>query len=983
MSDPSPRITPTHAADEFQGAFFGIAASFLPWIGFSALASIGLFYWLYYNRELDFIEGLQWSLVPVALMVVYYFSFQRGKPPGYPFDLIDSLFTRGEAKPPNNASGRHVLFSNPFPDGYVADGAVVFEGPRSGFVAFGLLIEMPNLQSASGSEKNRVQDALSTILRLIPDGWSIQFREFDDNGDAALLLEYQQQSEHCNHKRARLLRNANFISLWERLERRDLRRKRSTVYLSRPLELSSSAWWHRPTESQYTAMLAEARSTFAEWSQTVSQALDPIGGGAIPMTDADLVRFWTDSLNPSFSERLAHDPAAHLDPHLSLAENCWHSELRGQGRQGFVIDGWHVLAITFSRLPSESFFTINHPLAYLPFDGITLTVHAHRLDKEKVLRRTQAALDRIHQQLLRKPDERLNVTRSQLEEKVRRLASGEVVPFEMEFIIIVRAKAAEELMEKAGAVKSAVQSMNGAQYYEATLSATSRNLFAKTLPAWMGSRHQGFRHYIEDRNLADLLPLSSTFQGHPGPLQALFPGSDHNLVNFVTFLGQGKDATPQNLIVMGAPGTGKSRMLEKLLFETVPLYGFTAIIEEGLSLAPFTTSFGFQPIIFRLDGTQTKNPLDSQGQPFSSFMRATLTAMVARMVGRPTDEEKARRQSARIASHIARLCEDHANDMLRKWPEELRLRVIRHALALDRWAKNHGVSDTEAFVDFREFQQAKPVDAESLLAQFTESDLREFESREGNKINDLVFAYLRPDEHLTLSSLREHFETEGEDDEESRWLGALLTPWCRGGNYGVLFDGISNVDLTDSPVLHYELGLIPEAAAKEIKTIVAFLIINGIRNHILNLPRLMWKRIVVEEVSRFLDIAGGEGEAILREFFEQFRKHYTHISISVQSYNRIADTAIRTALMGGARAFAIFNTGDRRDIERLGQDIGLSRVAQETILRFPRPDQQVGERFSEFLYVHTDPRQPICGPVRYVLLPHETIGSSTDPVKNH
>src|SRR5262249_38729919 len=128
-------------------------------------------------------------------------------------------------------------------------------------------------------------------------------------------------------------------------------------------------------------------------------------------------------------------------------------------------------------------------------------------------------------------------------------------------------------------------------------------------------------------------------------------------------------------------------------------------------------------------------------------------------------------------------------------------------------------------------------------------------------------------------------------------------------------------------------------------------------------------RFIIEEVSRFLDVPGGE--AILRELFEQFRKHQTQVIIVAQSYSRIADTAIRTALVGNARAFAIFNTGDRLDIERLGQEIGLSHVAQETILRFPRPDQQTGVKYSEFFYWHTDVRQPVCGPVRYLLLPHE------------
>ena len=79
--------------------------------------------------------------------------------------------------------------------------------------------------------------------------------------------------------------------------------------------------------------------------------------------------------------------------------------------------------------------------------------------------------------------------------------------------------------------------------------------------------------------------------------------------------------------------------------------------------------------------------------------------------------------------------------------------------------------------------------------------------------------------------------------------------------------------------------------------------------------------------------------------------------------------------MGCARAWLIFNTGDSQDITRLGTDLGLSSVAQEAIRRFPRPDQMPEPKYSEFLYFHTDARQPICGTARYVLLPQEGVGS--------
>ena len=78
--------------------------------------------------------------------------------------------------------------------------------------------------------------------------------------------------------------------------------------------------------------------------------------------------------------------------------------------------------------------------------------------------------------------------------------------------------------------------------------------------------------------------------------------------------------------------------------------------------------------------------------------------------------------------------------------------------------------------------------------------------------------------------------------------------------------------------------------------------------------------------------------------------------------------------MGNASAFIIFNTGDRSDVERLGKDIGLSSVAVEAILHYPRPDHLSDQKYSEFCYFYKDPVKPICGTVRYVQLAESDVG---------
>jgi hypothetical protein len=52
---------------------------------------------------------------------------------------------------------------------------------------------------------------------------------------------------------------------------------------------------------------------------------------------------------------------------------------------------------------------------------------------------------------------------------------------------------------------------------------------------------------------------------------------------------------------------------------------------------------------------------------------------------------------------------------------------------------------------------------------------------------------------------------------------------------------------------------------------------------------------------------------------------------------------------------------DRADLEDMGHDIGLTELTKHAILSYPLPDQQTGEKFAAFTYLHSDAQNPICG----------------------
>ncbi|MCI0536068.1 MAG: ATP-binding protein [Verrucomicrobiales bacterium] len=193
----------------------------------------------------------------------------------------------------------------------------------------------------------------------------------------------------------------------------------------------------------------------------------------------------------------------------------------------------------------------------------------------------------------------------------------------------------------------------------------------------------------------------------------------------------------------------------------------------------------------------------------------------------------------------------------------------------------------------------------------------------------------------------------------------LLRPWCAGGTFGKLFDGQSNVSLT-GPVAHFELGRLAKAS-EDLKSVVLFLLLNVTRQHLLSLPRALRKRVVIEEVRRLLCVP--DGEAILRELFEQFRKFNVQCIMVAQQISQLESESLRTAVLGNVRMAFIFNPGDAKDLDRLAEHLPLSEAAKAMILRYPTPDQLRGTLYSECCYLHLTAGEPYCGTIRFIPLP--------------
>jgi len=571
-----------------------------------------------------------------------------------------------------------------------------------------------------------------------------------------------------------------------------------------------------------------------------------------------------------------------------------------------------------------------------------------------------------------------------MEKKQRKIAAlmqGQTIPFNAFFVIRVWDKSKDGLNAKASAIKNAINSMNAAQYFESNLSATSKNLFFQTWPGWTWGRYQCRKLYAEHRYLADMLPVTSTFTCHLATAEAIYDGPGNNLVGIQTFSGDAENKSPQHAVLLGMSGAGKSVTVCDLLTQTEGYFGYTVIIEEGLSYGIYTQTVDEEarPIIIHPDGDLTINYLDTKGLPLTPDHLSAATALVARMIGISQQEDKQMLRQAQIAKYINLLYEDSFQDWCKKKHDQL-LGIARRGLALQRFRAERmppGATTLETFADFRDWKATHPDEAEEFLRQFDEPAVLKFlkDPRTSKEVRNLAFAHFTPEDFPTHRMLQELMILDpiGAERDQIIEIATLLLPWCRDGNYGCLFDGISNLSLTGK-IAHFELGYIPESA-KELKAAAGFLITNHARKHIITLPRAVRKRNVYEEVARFLDIPGGQ--EIVQESYAQLRKfNCWNISI-VQQYSRFKQSRIRSAVFGNSRQFFILRQNDRADLEDMAQDIALPEVTKHAIMNYPLPDHQTGQKYSPFTYFHTDSTRNLCGTVHNIASPEMLYCSSS------
>src|SRR6266480_4542974 len=869
------------------------------------------------------------------------------------------------------------------PNGFFVRDLIVFNHLRlGGYVAKGFIFHAPDLTNSPVADLNDFQEQLCLLLASLHENQRLQLQYFCDSDYKGELLRYQQETERFSNVWTKRARNERFTRYWQAMSERKLRRQRVILYISRALENVPTAFQTAAARRNYYATLLDQLVTeYEHVFRLLLEIFGSTGARILPMSDLDHFRHYKRFLNPSLAERFDYDPSDSFAEELTIHENCWHSEGSGQSDFGFYLDGHYHSIIVLTRWPRTTYPGIIQRLSNLRLLDYSITVNVDPLPITREISKEEKEHDRVAGDYASEKKVSLLAVMEKKQRKIHALMQGQTIPFNAMFTIRAWDKTRDGLNAKAGAIKNAINSMNAAQYFESNLPSTSKNLFFQTWPGWTWGRYEHRKLYAEHRFLADMLPVTSTFTGHLATAEAIYDGPHDNLVGIETFSGSEDNKTPQHAVLLGMSGAGKSVTVCDLLTQTEGYFAYTVIIEEGLSYGIYTQTVDedARPIIIHPDGDLTINYLDTKGLPLTPDHLSAATALVARMIGTSAQEDKQMLRQAQIAKYINLLYEDAFQDWSRK--NESRMpEVARRACVLNRFRKEKmppGATMLEAFAEFRDRLKTNEDETKTSEQQIPDADVLRFWKEPGTakEVRNVAFAYFEPDEYPTHRMLQElmYLDAAGAERDQIIEIATLLLPWCRDGNYGALFDGVSNLSLTGK-IAHFELGYIPDSA-KELRSAAGFLITNDTRKHILTLPRALRKRNVYEEVARFLDIPGGE--EIVKESYAQLRKfNCWNISI-VQQYARFKQSRIRSAVFGNSRQFFLLRQNDRADLDDMAQDIALPDITRHAIMNYPLPDHQVGQKYSPFTYFHTDSTRNLCGTVHNVASPEMLYCSSS------
>lgn len=842
------------------------------------------------------------------------------------------------------------------PDGYPSPEGLILQSPVDGLVS-GVHLSLPDpyMGLTPGPMREVVRRTIRTLAEFETQTW--QWEVESDFPEAA--LEYGQETKRVKNPRSQRIRDEIVSDIIERAQRGELRVPKVTLWVGQRLNYPVR-WTSQGLEEAIAQHLELASQRQARAWDSVQQLLYGVGGMLTRLTPEDYCRDGYRLLNPKRAQCLR---TRRFNPLSSLLAAITPGDVTASG-SSVVVDGLQYGALELKMPPSESHFGMMQPLLYAIHSGYRVSVTLKPIPKNKFLGTLRKRSKDLDRSIANDPgNAELVATKSKLDQTVELFTAGEVAPMEVHCLITFWDATAAGLEAKADELRHVIESWEGAGCYRTQLPRRSFKLMGAALPGGGLSLKHAVTFRGLDSWLPDLVPLPCGFQGHSDSTHIILYSRDGNPI-FIPILLRG---VPQHGLFIGPNGCGKSVTLKAILAQIDHLASYVVILEEGMSQAPLTRSYGYEPFVVQPGPSFTINPLSTDGLPWSPRKHTSSTAVMARMVA-PNEPGLRAKFTSSISNAIGYLYDRIYDSMPKKLKEEVSRQAMAIAVLKRRGEENFEDHDeVSLFLAFRNWQARFPEQAAELLAAPSHREVYEFQSKNQAQVRNLAFASLAPDQYPTLSALYELFSLGCPDNPETHReyleLANRLKPWLRGGQFGVLFDGPSSMPFAKANRIHLELSKISQSA-EVLRPIVAILFFDAFCYEIVTRPADELKFLVIEELAHFLDFEGSE--EILIYALEQFRKYRGVLLTTLNSWSRAGERPLLAALSVNIKSFFIFNPGDQIELDTMAHAFSISEANKQALASSMRLDHRQGaDRYSEFIYRNG----PIQGIARLSLTP--------------
>ncbi len=846
-----------------------------------------------------------------------------------------------------------------FVNSYLDEDLIIYRGlARGGAIGKGYNVEMPDTENTDASWLMSLEDNLRVLLRMIRPELRMQVSWSVDSDYRKELERYRQNTEELPQDRwSTRQREERYNRYDKKIRNHQLRREHLQFYFTSKIQGKSMGGGR----AYYEELLQAAKREQAELEEALRQQLGSLGGRIAPMDNMEHFEAFYRYFNPSAFENEALKLEDIYDPSKTVCEMCFNSDAAPyrMGTSTFKMDGFYQGICVMKTLPKFTYIGMMRLLTQMDILDYQIVANIEAGDVEKDRVATEGKVARLERG---KITPSLEATLMKLRTRIRRLTTNEVVPYRMHLIVRVWDRNPDNCASKLSAIKNSILKLGGAQAYEPTLPTSVRNYWQLCMPGWTWANYNDFKLYVEDVNLADLLPVSSTPTGDLAEAEAIYDGPRGALVGTTTFVGNKGAMRPEHGIMFGASGAGKSVFTIDLLTQTAPYYDYTAIVEEGLSYNLFTRLYGCKPIIVQPNGNLTFNYFDTRGLPLTSDQLGGATAIAHLMAGPPPDIDKDRIRQALLSKQIERIYVDQFETWASRSPEG-RFEAARRVNVAEEWRRRkmpQGTVLADAWMDFSaEILEGNAEAHELNRLAIDPGIVEDYLNNPGNQwdLMSLAYTLMKAEDMPTHSQFVELLNLESRQRRAHEDLGLLrmlLEPWSRTGRYGSILDGVNNVDLSGK-VVHFELSYIPESA-KELRTVAAFLITNDLRKEIMSRPRSTRKRVILEELSAFL--AMPDGDRITREYYERMRKYSCWVFSIIQQFGRIKDHPVRSSVVGNSRIMFMLKQPDQRDVESMSEGFRIPSITKKQVTSFPDPSEMKTDPYGSFVYYHEATGRP-------------------------